>query len=84
MGLSQILASLGSPQLPLKSCMVWLHQGQVPWESLVPSPGQIKPLQLLVLLAGVSGPPGVMLAMAMECTGLKVNWVASALTLAEQ
>lgn len=84
MGLSQIPASLGSPQLPLKSCMAWPHQGQVPWESLVPS-GHIKPVQLLVLLAQVSGPHGVMLAMAMECTGMKANTqFASALTLAEQ
>lgn len=59
-------------------------RGQVPWESLVPSPGHIIPMQLLVLFAGVSGPHGGMLAMAMECTGLKVNWVASALTLSEQ
>lgn len=84
MGLSKVPASLGSPQLPLNSCVSWLHQGRVPCESLVPPPGHIKPLQPLVLLAGVSGPNGVMLAMAMEHTGLKVNWVASALTLAEQ
>lgn len=64
--------------------MSWLHQGQVPCESLVPPPGHIKPLQPLVLLAGVSGPHGVMLATATERIGLKVNWVASALTLAEQ
>lgn len=41
-------------------------------------------MQMLLLLAGVLGPHGVMVAMAMECTGLKVNWVASALTLAEE
>lgn len=84
MGLSKVPASLGSPQMPLKPCVAWLHQGQVPWESLVPSPGHIKPVQLLVLLAGVSGSHGVMLATAMECIGLKVNWAASALTLTEQ
>lgn len=84
MGLSKVPASLGSPQMPLKPCVAWLHQGQVPWESLVPSPGHIKPVQLLVLLAGVSGSHGVMLATAMESIGLKVNWAASALTLTEQ
>lgn len=83
MGLSKVPASLGPPQLPLKSCVAWLPQGQVPWESLVPSPGHIKPVQLLVLLAGLSGPHGVVVAMAMKCIGLKVNWVASALTLPE-
>ncbi|KAF4792337.1 hypothetical protein TURU_122489 [Turdus rufiventris] len=31
----------------------------------------MKPVQLLVLLAEVSGPHGVMLATAMECIGLK-------------
>lgn len=84
MGLCKVPASLGSPQMPLKPCVAWLHQGQVPWESLVPSPGHIKPVQLLVLLAGVSGSHGVMLATAMQSIGLKVNWAASALTLTEQ
>lgn len=64
MGLGKVPASLGSPHLPLKWCVAWLHQGQVPWGSLVPSPGHIKPVQLL--LAGLSGPHGAMLAMAVE------------------
>lgn len=60
MGLSEVPASPGSPELPLKKSYIsWLRQDRVPLRHLKPPPGHTKPRQPPALLADAAGAPGV-------------------------